>query len=128
MSLKKRKRKHGKGGNSSSLDKHHFLYMQKNWSTGVARELREHPYCSAMVSKYLLHREIHEEVLTVPVPPEPIIREVLTQLQVLENYGEISLDDSTTERLETLIELFDVLAPLTTKALKRQLVVINRRM
>lgn len=128
MSLKKRKHKHGKGGNSSSLDKHHFLYMQRDWSTGVARELREHPYCSAMVSKYVLHREIHEAVLTVPVPPEPIVREVLTQLQVLENYGEISLDDSAKERLETLIELFDVLAPSTTKALKRQLVVIDRRM
>ena len=110
------------------MDKHHFLFTDKEWSTGLAKTLREHPYCGVMVPKFTLHPEVHAKVRGVPVPPDFVLREVLTQLEVLEHYGGISYEDSAQERLETLIVLFGEFAPLTANALKEQLAVFRRRM
>ena len=68
-----------------------------------------------------IHRYLHVHLACIPPPNGRIVKEVIEQLQMLEYYGAISLDDPIEKRLKVLIAFFDCVEQPTADALKEQL-------
>ena len=85
-----------------------------------------HWYCSVLIPRETLHREIHHFIGSVPVPRSSSIKIVLRQLDFLERYEAISKDDPIEKRLRVLIALFECIEDDTADALKCQLKIVNR--
>lgn len=120
--LKKRcKRKRTK----TPYDKHHILYIRKEWSKGGLNKLRLHPYCIVSIHRDTLHRYIHTHLAYIPTPHGRVVKDILFHLDYLERYGAISPDDSIEKRLTVLIALFECIEQPTADALKEQLRLVH---
>lgn len=119
----KRQKRHEYHPPHTSKDSHHLLWMRRRWSNGALVALRKYPYCIIDIPRNTLHREIHENIATIPTPSAINAQSALNQLRTLEKYGAISDQDDIVRRLEVLIALFDCAEPRTTDALKRQLAI-----
>lgn len=106
-------------------DRHHLFYWRRMYGKGLAKVLRQHWFTSVVIPTDTLHRAIHREVVTVPVPPDRVIRKALEHLRRLEKAGAITDVDSIEKRLAVLIVLFED-HPATRKALSNQLKVCAR--
>lgn len=103
-------------------DKHHLLWIGSHWNRGSLRELRNYPYCIVEIPKDTLHKHIHANMTSIPLPTEASARYVLQSLRNLMREGLISDDDSARERLTILVGLFtQALEPATADALRKQL-------
>lgn len=118
MGRSKRRRKKKQ---RSQNDLHHLLWIRKLWSKGAIGRLRAHPYCTVSIPRDTLHRHIHTFLAHIPVPKETTAKVVLAQLDLLEKYRGISLEDPIEKRLEVLIALFAYIEPTTAEALRKQL-------
>ena len=103
------------------FDRHHLFWIRREWSRGKLNKLRLHPYCIINIHRNTLHRYLHTHLGCIPIPDEYIVDKVLKQLQYLEEYGGISLDDPIEKRLKVLIALFECVEQPTADALKEQL-------
>lgn len=101
-------------------DRHHLFYYRKDYNTGWAKRLRNHWYCSLTIPKNTLHKYIHHHTKYIPVPRAPSIQGAIDQLELLEQFGGINIDDSIEKRLIVLMSLFDYCEPATYEALKSQ--------
>lgn len=122
---KRYKKKRGKPCNSS-VDNHHLLWPRRTWGRQPQRKLRCHPYCSVVVPKNTLHRLIHSETDPVPVPNDVNIDSALYQLNLLERFGGISLDDPIEKRLMVLAAIFDCSEQPTADMLRKQMEVVRK--
>lgn len=113
----KRKKKRVK----TPFDRHHILYIRKEWNKGKLELLRLHPYCIIPLHRDTIHRYLHVHLACVPAPSGKVVDEILEQLKYLEEYGAISRDDCIEKRLTVLIALFECIAQPTADALKEQL-------
>lgn len=105
----------------TSNDVHHLLWIGRKWGFGNLASLRMYWYCKISIPRQSLHRFIHENVASIPVPSSDNARMVLWQLQELVREGRITEDDKIDRRIEVLIALFDGIEPRTADGLKRQL-------
>jgi hypothetical protein len=103
------------------FDKHHILYIRKEWSKGKLDKLRLHPYCIISLDRDTIHRYLHVHLACIPAPSGRVVDPILEQLELLEKYGAISQEDSLEKRLTILIALFECIAQPTADALKEQL-------
>lgn len=120
LKQKQKKRKRTKKV-KTPFDRHHLLWIRKEWSKGKLNKLRLHPYCIISLRRDTIHIFIHTHLACIPVPDQYIVDEILEQLHSLEEQGIISLDDPIEKRLKVLISLFDCKEQATTDALKEQL-------
>lgn len=111
--------KHKKAKNP--LDRHHILYIRREWNKGKLDKLRLHPYCIILLDRDTIHRYLHVHLACIPAPPGRVVDGVLQQLKYLEEYGAISREDPIEKRLTVLIALFECIAQPTADALKEQL-------
>lgn len=107
-------------------DNHHICFPRTLWQKGVGIMLRQYWYCIVSIPRETLHQEIHHEVSDIPVPRNSSIMNVLEALNRLAEQGAIHKEDGIERRLQILIALFDCIEPKTTKALKKQLQVVER--
>lgn len=82
--------------------------------------MREFHYCKVYIPKDTLHKRIHAQVPTVPVPKTVNALAALTQLRLLEQAGAISDDDNIEKRLMVLAALFDCVEQPTADAFREQ--------
>lgn len=75
---------------------------------------------------YSLHRKIHHEVLSIPVPRGVSCKTAFHQLQVLERYNAIHTYDNIEKRLTILMALFECVEPRTYEALKHQRAIVRK--
>ncbi len=122
--LKKRKQKRVYRNNAKDL--HHLLWPRRDWKGGAIWELRKHWYCSVLVPRDTVHREIHHYVKKIPTPKYCNAKSALAQLNYLEKYGALHKDDPIEKRLKVLIALFECADEETADALKAQLEIVNR--
>lgn len=73
-----------------------------------------------------LHRKIHHEVLSIPVPQPTSCKAAVQQLGFLERFGALHPYDNIERRLTVLMALFNVSDPATYEALKRQRAIVRR--
>lgn len=105
-------------------DCHHLLWYKREYSKGWAKRIRDHWYCRVDIPRDTLHREIHNQVVHIPVPKVLSIKDALYQLELLERFGGISKDDDIEKRLKVLMALFDCCEPATHRALEKQYQVV----
>lgn len=106
-------------------DRHHILYIRKEWNKGRLNKLRLHPYCIVPMDRDSLHRYLHVHLACIPAPSGGVVDSVLMQLEFLERYGAISQEDDVEKRITVLIALFECIAQPTADALKEQLRIIR---
>lgn len=121
---KKRKAKRKVTRVKNTYDKHHLLWIAKEWNHGTLRELRFYPYCIIPMHRETIHRFIHTRMARIPPPSEKTAQFVLEQLRTLENFGAITDGDPIEKRLKVLIALFDCWEQPTADALREQLKII----
>lgn len=66
MSKKKRRRRQRRAMPASATNRHHLLFQGRFWSFGRARALRNVFVRNVPI---LVHRELHEKLHNIPVPP-----------------------------------------------------------
>lgn len=103
------------------FDRHHILYIRKEWNKGKLDKLRLHPYCIIPLHSDTIHRYIHVHLACIPAPSGGVVDSVLMQLDFLERYGAIGQEDDIEKRLTVLIALFECIAQPTADALKEEL-------
>lgn len=103
------------------FDKHHILYIRKEWNKGKLDKLRLHPYCVILLDRDTIHKYLHIHLACIPAPSGHVVDYVLQQLDYLEKHGSISQKDCLEKRLIVLIALFECIAQPTADALKEQL-------
>lgn len=106
-------------------DRHHILYIRKEWNKGKLNKLRLHPYCIVPMDRDSLHRYLHVHLACIPAPSGGVADSVLMQLEFLERYGAIGQEDDVEKRITVLIALFECIAQPTADALKEQLHIIR---
>lgn len=123
--MSKKKRKYPRNRNSARIrtgnDVHHLLWIGRKWGFGNLASLRMYWYCKISIPRQTLHRFIHENVASIPVPSLESAGVVLRQLQELAREEKIHEEDKIERRIEVLIGLFDDIEPRTAEGLKRQL-------
>ena len=102
---------------TSTLNRHHLLWMRKMWNSGSLRELREFYYCKVNIPRDTIHKEIHERVPFVPTPTPKYAKFVLNELKHLDEVGAITDEDSVEKRLSVLLCYFDCIEQKTADAL-----------
>ena len=120
MAKKKKKRKRVF---RNSCDWHHLLWTRRSYDKGYARALRQHPYTGCYIPRDTLHRLIHHEIKTVPVPDGSDARRVYELLVRMENAGELDFNDGILERLDFLINHLE--SPATVRVLIKQKQIVN---
>lgn len=108
------------------VDRHHILWYHSEYDRGWAKRLRDHWYLKVEIPKDTLHRQIHHEVVHIPVPRAISIKAALDQLEMLNKFGGISGEDSLEKRLLVLLAIFECIEPNTYNALKKQYDVVYR--
>lgn len=106
-------------------DKHHLCFIGRKWSNGWLQVFRQYWYCVIYIPRDTLHREIHENLATIPAPKPENAREALEQLRILERYGAIHEGDDIETRLQILIMLFDYIEPRTVDGFRKQLEIVR---
>jgi hypothetical protein len=109
-----------------ATDKHHILFMKRNWNKGLLEVLRTYHYCVIPIPKCTLHRYIHECLHDVPAPSIYAVKGALEQLELLDKAGALHDCDPIEKRLKLLIALFECSAQPTADALKKQLNIVRR--
>lgn len=108
-------------------DAHHILWPRTEWSKrSWAKTLRTHWYLRVLVPKTTLHKQIHHEIASVPVPKTVNIQSVLFQLKQLEGHGAIHQDDGIERRLRVVMSLFECCEQETFNALKKQYEIVRK--
>lgn len=102
-------------------DSHHLCFPKRQWDIGYAKTLRNHWYFVVSIPRKQLHRQIHHEILGVPLPRNHCAKEAYEQVEMLEKYGSLHPDDPVEKRLKLLIALFECVEPETAEAFKKQL-------
>ena len=123
--MKKRKRLRKVQRSNSYCNKHHLLWIHKNWSSGYARQLRDCPYFIVSIPANTEHRYIHSNMNGIPVPSGRSCKKAFEQIEILYKHGAIKETDTIQQRLERLIFILDYIEPETVKALRKQLKLIN---
>lgn len=121
---KRKKKKRSSYPRTSGNNSHHLLWQRRMWNYGDVKALRSYPYCIVDIPANTLHREIHEELRSIPVPSQYGAERALQQLRYLEKFGGISEQDPIEKRLKVLITLFDCSEQETADALRKQLKVV----
>lgn len=111
---------------SRRRDTHHIFWPRHDWNRGWAKTLRTHWYMRVDIPMLTLHREIHHQILMVPVPKAVNIQGALQQLNLLEKHGAIHPYDTLEKRLYILLALFDCCEPATHAAIKHQYDVVRK--
>ena len=122
---KKRKTKRKAPRITNAYDRHHLLWIAKEWSHGELRKLRYHHYCIIPMHRDTIHRFIHARMSYIPPPHETTAKFVLQQLIELEEFGAISAGDPIEKRLKVLAALFDCWEQPTADALRKQLRIVR---
>lgn len=102
------------------LDTHHLLFPRKAWSKSWAKKLRSHPYAKELLRKDITHARIHKHLLGVPVPSETDCYLVYELLTTELSIGLIHENDTIFEKLSFFIFAFDLVAPDTALAMRKQ--------
>lgn len=106
-------------------DRHHILFIRREWNRGWASQLRLYPYCIVDIPRDTLHRQIHGHLAYIPVPRGNSAQEALKHLRYLQEYGAIGPNDTIEKRLRVLIALFDCTEQPTADALRKQLEIVQ---
>ena len=106
-------------------NRHHLLWQKKEWDHGNLKALRMHRYCVVNIPVQTLHRMIHEQIETIPVPTQANAEYVLEHILYLEKMGGIKNTDPIDKRLQILIALFNCMEQPTADALKKQLEIVR---
>lgn len=112
--------------NYSATDWHHILWQARHWKSGWPKRIREHRYCGAYIPKATLHRRIHEFIGDIPVPDGKYCKQAYEAIENWLEAGYISLDDPIDKKIETLIICFKVNCPETTRALYKELDIVQQ--
>lgn len=107
----------------SICDAHHLLFIRRDYSSGYARALREHPFLRCYIPRDTLHKEIHHRLSHIPVPEGRDARRVFEYLMRLERNGELDYDADILPRLQFLIDQLET--PSTVAALKEEYKIIS---
>lgn len=122
---KKKRRKNPSHSARFGRNKHHILWMRREWCKGIwSNKLRNHP---AMIIEVNAdgHRRIHELVRRIPVPSESVCKATYEQLTHLYEYGALNDKTSLKIRIEVLVCCLAYVADDTVDALKEQLEVAS---
>lgn len=111
---------------SKKLDRHHILWPQHDWNRGWAKALRNHWYMRIDIPMYSLHRKIHHDIMSIPVPRGGNAKAAFHQLQMLDRFGALHTYDNIEKRLTILMALFECSEPNTYEALKRQRAIVRK--
>lgn len=122
---KKRKKRRSSYPRISGNNSHHLLWQRRQWAHGDIKALRTYHYCIVDIPANSLHRYIHENMRSVPIPSQESAKRVLGHLRYLEKYGGISERDPIEKRLKVLIALFDCSEQRTADSLKKQLKLVQ---
>lgn len=102
-------------------NEHHMLFPAADWrQSHFGQKLREHRYFRRFIPENTLHKYIHQEVFSIPVPPGRVCERAYREF--LRRYDHHLIDanhDTLERRLQLLIDLFSG-CPSTVKALKEQ--------
>lgn len=82
----------------------HLLWIKKRWSKGYAKALRNHAWMKVLIPRDTLHKEIHHQIRTVPLPTKEDTKQMFDLLVRLEASGELDMNAGILERLDFLIE------------------------
>ena len=122
---RKRKTKRKAPRITNAYDRHHLLWIARNWDRGALRELRYFHYCIVPLHRDTIHRFIHSRMCFIPPPAESSAKFVLQHLRNLEKCGAISDNDPIEKRLKVLAALFDCWEQPTADALRKQLRIVR---
>lgn len=81
-----------------------LLWIKKRWGKGYAKALRNHAWMKVLIPRDTLHKEIHHQIRTIPLPTEEDTKRVFDLLVSLEASGKLDMDANIEERLNFLIE------------------------
>lgn len=112
--------------NGMVYDRHHLCFIKGKWATGSIYTLRQFHYCIMPIPKDTLHRYIHRNMTSIPVPREIAAKGALDQLRYLEKFGAISDDDPIEKRLMLLAALFDCIEQPTADGFRQQLELVHK--
>lgn len=122
---KRRSRKIAATQNRHS-NRHHIFYQRRYWDKRIwSHALRNHQFCIVELP-IKNHNAIHAELLTVPIPTEPICENTVRELNRLWGFGAIGPDTPIQVRLDVLICLLDCAATATANALKEQKKILDK--
>lgn len=120
--FKRRKYRSQRRLSPTACDKHHLIYQGRNWKRRSLKELRMFWYCIMYIPRNTLHREIHANLGTIPVPDEGVAKNVLRRLKIYDDNGELSHCDPLEKRLALLADLFERYEAFDTAgAMRKQL-------
>lgn len=106
---------------SNCCDRHHIFWTRRSYSQHPwALKLRNHPYCIVLIPKNTLHREIHQNVVEVPLPSEMVCESTFKELNRLWDFGAITENDGIIKRLDLLIFIMKYAADDTVEVLQQQ--------
>jgi hypothetical protein len=117
MSKKKRR---AKKQNNATCNRHHCLWVARNWNRPWARKLREHPYMVISIPMNTEHKMIHANISGIPVLPEHFCEVAYKEIDRLWEFGAIHDTDPLSFRMKVLIAILDCTNDATVKALKKQ--------
>ena len=110
---------------NANLSNHHIFFCRKRWQQSQVNNLRNYWYCIVPIDNDL-HQALHDSCGEVPIPRKISSDEALDQLEFLNRYGVIHLDDPIEKRLGLLIFLFEYVEPEVVEALEQQFRIVGR--
>lgn len=102
----------------------HLLWIKSKWSRGYVKALRNHAWMKVLIPRDTLHKEIHHQIRTVPLPDKMDAKHTFELLTRLEASGELDMDAGIQERLEFLIA--HMTTPETVAVLEKQLAIVRQ--
>lgn len=103
-------------------DYHHLLWPRTDWSEDAAFLLRNDRYFGLIIPQTTLHRNIHHNLMNIPVPPLELCQDAYSRLYYARKHETIDVqNDPPEKRLNFLIHLWEKVAPETTSALEREI-------
>ena len=123
---RKRKRRYRKRSYTKhpAENLHHMLWMRKKWGrTTFAHQLRNHDYFIVKIPAHTIHRQIHESMSEIPVPPEEFCELIYESIEEFLYRGDIDMEDRPSQRLDVLLSIMKgILGPTeaTVIALEKQ--------
>lgn len=102
----------------------HLLWIKSKWSRGYIKALRNHAWMKVLIPRDTLHKEIHHQIRSIPLPEKEDAKRVFELLTRLEASGELDMNAGIEERLEFLVA--NITTPDTVAALKKQLEIVRQ--
>lgn len=100
------------------------MWIKSKWKRGYYKALRNHAWMKVLIPRDTLHRQIHHQIRTIPLPTAEDARNMFDILVSLEDAGELDMSAGILERLDLLIA--NITTPETVAALEKEREIVRQ--